>query len=108
MAAAQRPDAVAAVVSRGGRPDLAKSHLSAVRAPTLLIVGGEDEQAIGMNRQALAKLTSVKELALIPDASHLFPEPGALEEMAQLACSWFTRYLPATAPAQEPLYGHYA
>lgn len=94
MAAARKPDVVAAIVSRGGRPDLAGGALAEVRAPTLLIVGGNDEPVIEMNRQALVKLGSEdKNLLIIPGATHLFSEPGALEEVAKAASEWFTRYL---------------
>jgi pimeloyl-ACP methyl ester carboxylesterase len=100
VAAARRPGAVGAVVSRGGQPDLARDNLPAVTAPTLLIVGGDDEQILGLNRQALALLRCPKEFVVIPGATHLFPEPGALEEVARLATRWFQRHLgavPATS-----------
>jgi putative phosphoribosyl transferase len=93
IAAAQRPDDVAAVVSRGGRPDLAMDHLELVRAPTLLIVGSNDTQVIELNRQAFLKLRCGKEMAIVPGASHLFEEPGALERVSQLAAEWFELYL---------------
>jgi dienelactone hydrolase len=94
MAAARRPDVVTTIVSRGGRPDLANAALAQVRAPTLLIVGGNDEPVIELNRQALAKLASEdKNLLIIPGATHLFSEPGALEEVAKVAGEWFSRYL---------------
>lgn len=94
--AAAMPEAIRAVVSRGGRPDLA-SHaaLRKVRAPTLLIVGGDDTEVIGMNEQAYAALGCVKHLAIVPGATHLFEEPGTLEEVARLAAEWFTRHLGA-------------
>jgi len=92
VAAADRPD-TAAVVSRGGRPDLAADRLGDVRAPTLLIVGGEDREVLQMNREALALLRCEKELAVIPGAGHLFEEPGALDEVARVAGDWFTRYM---------------
>ena len=96
VAAAKLPDAVSAVVSRGGRPDLAEDALDAVRAPTLLIVGGDDEPVIGMNREAMARLRhAVKELVIIPGATHLFEEPGKLEEVARIAADWFARHLAA-------------
>lgn len=95
VAAAERPDVVRAIVSRGGRPDLAGAALERVRAPTLLIVGGEDHPVIELNREAYARLRTVKELTIIPGATHLFEEPGALEEVARLAAAWFTRYLTA-------------
>lgn len=93
VAAAEREDAVAAVVSRGGRPDLAGSALARVRAPTLLIVGGADTQVLELNRRALELLHSEKELVIVPGATHLFEEPGALDEVARLAAEWFSRYL---------------
>ncbi len=93
VAAAERPEAAGAVVSRGGRPDLAGDELSRVRAPTLLIVGGNDVPVIGMNREALAQLRAEKKLEIVPGATHLFEEPGALEEVARLAAGWFVRYL---------------
>jgi pimeloyl-ACP methyl ester carboxylesterase len=93
IAAAERPDAVGAVVSRGGRPDLADGALEHVVAPTLLIVGGRDDVVIELNRQALARLGGVKRLAIVPGATHLFEEPGALEEVSRLAVDWFTTYL---------------
>ncbi len=94
VAAARRPDRVAAVVSRGGRPDLAGAALAEVRAPTLLIVGGDDEPVIGLNEKALARLAApVKKLEIVPGATHLFEEPGKLEEVARLAADWFRRYL---------------
>jgi putative phosphoribosyl transferase len=84
---------VAAVVSRGGRPDLAGDDaLRAVEAPTLLIVGGADEPVIALNRQAYAELGCVKRLVIVPGATHLFEEPGTLEEVARLAADWFTTY----------------
>jgi putative phosphoribosyl transferase len=93
VAAAERPEAVGAVVSRGGRPDLAGPALRRVQAPTLLIVGGEDHQVLELNRRAMAEMRCEVELAIIPGATHLFEEPGALEEVANLALSWFTRHL---------------
>jgi putative phosphoribosyl transferase len=93
VAAAERPGIVGAVVSRGGRPDLAGPALAHVRAPTLLIVGGQDVPVIELNRQAPAALRSEKQLVIIPGATHLFEEPGALEQVAQLAREWFERYL---------------
>jgi putative phosphoribosyl transferase len=93
VAAAEFPDTVSAVVSRGGRPDLAENALGSVRAPTLLIVGGNDEPVIEMNRDALAKLSCAdKRLVVIPGATHLFEEPGALEEVARFAAEWFGRH----------------
>lgn len=93
QAAAREPDAVSAVVSRGGRPDLAGPYLSRVIAPTLLLVGGEDGPVIGMNEEALGQLTCQKRLIIIPGATHLFEEPGTLEQVAQEALNWFRRYL---------------
>ena len=100
VAAAERPAEVAAVVSRGGRPDLAGAALPRVQAPTLLIVGGRDEPVIEMNREALARLRCEKRLEIVPGATHLFEEPGALEEVARLAGAWFARHLAGgTVPA---------
>lgn len=94
VAAARLPDVVGAVVSRGGRPDLAGDWLRSVRAPTLLLVGGEDVPVIGMNKEALTRLDApVKKLLIVPGATHLFEEAGKLEEVARLAADWFTRYL---------------
>lgn len=93
VAAALRPDLVHAVVSRGGRPDLARDSLPLVVAPTLLIVGGRDEEVIELNRQAIARMRCPTELVVIPGATHLFPEPGALEEVARLAEGWFVERL---------------
>jgi len=95
VAAAARPDDVAAVVSRGGRPDLAASALPRVRAPTLLIVGGEDPVVLELNRHALELLQTEKRLVIVPGASHLFEEPGALDDVARLAADWFSRHLSA-------------
>jgi putative phosphoribosyl transferase len=93
VAAAERPKMVRAVVSRGGRPDLAGPALAHVEAPTLLIVGGNDLLVIELNRTALAQLRSEKRLVIVPGATHLFEEPGALDEVARLAREWFERYL---------------
>jgi putative phosphoribosyl transferase len=93
VAAAERPEVVRAVVSRGGRPDLAAGALGRVRAPTLLLVGGADRPVIGLNEQALEQLTVEKQLLLVPGATHLFEEPGALDEVARLAADWFRRHL---------------
>jgi putative phosphoribosyl transferase len=93
VAAAERPHLVRAVVSRGGRPDLAGQAIAAVAAPTLLLVGGADDVVLELNRRALAALRCAKELVVIPGATHLFEEPGALEEVARLAARWFTRHL---------------
>ncbi len=98
IAAAQRPRAVVAVVSRGGRPDLAPDTvLARVQAPTLLIVGGADTQVLALNHAVLAKLRPGARLQIVPDASHLFEESGALERVAELAAAWFDRYLGAAA-----------
>ncbi len=93
VAAADRPD-VRAVVSRGGRPDLAGSALARVRAPCLFIVGGWDVEVLGLNEEALARLRGEKRLVVVPRATHLFEEPGAIERVAELAAGWFSRYLP--------------
>lgn len=93
VAAAELPDLVRAVVSRGGRPDLAGPSLAGVEAPTLLIVGGADKIVIDLNRRALAHLQCKKELQLIPGASHLFEEPGALKKVSELARDWFLMHL---------------
>jgi pimeloyl-ACP methyl ester carboxylesterase len=93
MAAAARPAAVATVVSRGGRPDLAGEFLRLVRQPTLLIVGERDDVVIDLNRRAMTKLSSPTRLAIVPGASHLFSEPGALEQVARLARDWFVEHL---------------
>jgi dienelactone hydrolase len=93
VAAAECPDAVGAVVSRGGRPDLAIPVLDRVKSPTLLIVGGLDHPVIDMNREALEHLRAEKKLEIVPGATHLFEETGTLEEVARLATLWFTRHL---------------
>ena len=93
VAAARDPAAVGAVVSRGGRPDLARDYLSAVQAPTLLIVGGNDDVVIELNEQALRLLHCPKQLVIVPGATHLFEEPGTLEEVSRLAKEWFVRFL---------------
>lgn len=93
QAAARMPESAAAVVSRGGRPDLAAPFLPDVLAPTLLIVGGEDGPVIRMNEEALALLTCPKKLVIVPGATHLFEEPGTLEQVADLALRWFRQYL---------------
>src|SRR5438270_7467704 len=98
VAAAHLPGVVGAVVSRGGRPDLAGRHLPDVQAATLLVVGGNDVPVIGLNRQALAQLGAHdKQLVIVPGATHLFEEPGTLDEVARLAADWFTRHL-SSAP----------
>jgi pimeloyl-ACP methyl ester carboxylesterase len=93
IGAAARPEIVRAVVSRGGRPDLAGAALPRVTAPTLLIVGGADEPVIEMNRDAMNRMTTHVELQIVPGATHLFEEPGALDQVAHLAAQWFTKYL---------------
>jgi pimeloyl-ACP methyl ester carboxylesterase len=93
VAAAARPEDVGAVVSRGGRPDLAGPALPRVRAPTLLIVGGADPVVLELNEQAFELLQTEKQLVVIPGATHLFEEPGALQEVARLAADWFTKHL---------------
>jgi dienelactone hydrolase len=99
IAAAHNPDVVRAIVSRGGRPDLAgRQVLDAVRAPTLLIVGGSDTPVIEYNRDAYRQLQGVKELTIVSGATHLFEEPGALEEVTRLARAWYRRYLGPTSP----------
>lgn len=104
MAAAQRTESVAAVVSRGGRPDLAGDWLLRVAAPTLLIVGGRDEVVIPLNRQALARLRCDAALEVVPGATHLFEEAGTLEKAADLARRWFVRHLPRHL-AHNPIAG---
>lgn len=93
VAAAQRPLVIRAVVSRGGRPDLAGASLERVHAPTLLIVGGHDVQVINLNREALRRLHCTKQLEIVPHATHLFEEPGALEQVAALARQWFATHM---------------
>jgi putative phosphoribosyl transferase len=93
VAAAERPEAVGAVVSRGGRPDLAGSALPRVQAPTLLVVGGADEVVLDLNRQALEQLRCEARLEVVPGATHLFEEPGTLERVADLAGAWFSSHL---------------
>lgn len=93
VAAAERPDRVAAVVSRGGRPDLAGDALSSVRAPTLLIVGGADEPVIELNRVAMARMRAPVRLEIVPGATHLFEEPGTLEQVSLLALQWCRQHL---------------
>lgn len=93
VAAAELPDRIGAVVSRGGRPDLAGGALDAVRSPTLLIVGGADHPVIDLNARALAKLRCVKKMEIVPGATHLFEEPGTLEQVIALAQAWFLEHL---------------
>ena len=99
-AAAARPFVVRAVVSRGGRPDLASDHLAAVRAPTLLVVGGDDVDVLALNRVALASLGGPRRLAIVPGATHLFEEPGTLTQASQLAVAWFQEHLIAPVSAR--------
>jgi putative phosphoribosyl transferase len=93
VAAARIPDRIAAVVSRGGRPDLAGAALPKVKAPTLLIAGGDDVPVIGMNKEAYDQMKALRKMEIVPGASHLFEEPGALEIVARLATDWFRKYL---------------
>lgn len=107
VAAAARPEVIRAVVSRGGRPDLAGAALPQVKAPTLLIVGGADLQVLELNRAAATRLGGVHALEVVPGATHLFEEPGTLEEVARLARDWFTRWAttspaPDTTPTADP------
>lgn len=101
LAAASRDKEIAAVVSRGGRPDLAGAALADVRAPTLLIVGSLDTQVIELNRQAMAQLNCKKELAIVPGATHLFEEPGTLDQVLQLAAGWFVQHCAAGPSGKE-------
>jgi dienelactone hydrolase len=98
VAAAERPHTVRAVVSRGGRPDLAGDALPRVLAPTLLIVGGADDVVIELNRQAMRRLRAPASLEIVPGATHLFEEPGTLEEVSRLALSWCRRHLGRSRP----------
>jgi pimeloyl-ACP methyl ester carboxylesterase len=98
-AAARRPELIAAVVSRGGRPDLAADALASVLAPTLLIVGELDAVVIELNRRAMAQLSCPTRLEIVPGATHLFEEPGTLDQVVSLATAWFTQYL-GTGPGQ--------
>jgi putative phosphoribosyl transferase len=93
IAAAILPEQVKAIVSRGGRPDLAGQHLPNVKAPTLLIVGGDDTQVIELNKQASQQMKTEKKIVVVPGATHLFEEPGKLEEVARLAISWFSKHI---------------
>lgn len=94
--AAEQPERVAAVVSRGGRPDLAAEHLARVQAPTLLIVGGDDSEVLALNRQAQRQMLCTRQLEIVAGATHLFEEPGALERVAELAARWFVEHLSPT------------
>lgn len=98
VAAARRPDDVAAVVSRGGRPDLAGDELGRVRAPTLLLVGGRDVEVLTLNERAAARLAGPHHVEVVPGAGHLFAEPGALDTVSELAGDWFTRHVSRTGP----------
>jgi dienelactone hydrolase len=98
VAAAGRPGRIAAVVSRGGRPDLAGDALAEVTAPVLLVVGGHDEHVLDLNRQAARRLPAVHRIHVVPGATHLFPEPGALEEVTRAAAGWFGEHLAAAGP----------
>jgi len=102
VAAARMPDRVGAVVSRGGRPDLAGAALPKVKAPILLIVGARDEVVIDLNQRAMSQMTAPVKLEVIPRATHLFEEPGTLDEVARLAREWFARHLPAFARGSKP------
>jgi putative phosphoribosyl transferase len=93
IAAAKLHEEVDAVVSRGGRPDLAEAYLNQVKAPTLLLVGGDDPVVLEMNKRALQKIRGEKKLEVVFGATHLFEEPGAMEQVSKLAINWFTRYL---------------
>jgi putative phosphoribosyl transferase len=102
VAAASRPESVAAVVSRGGRPDLAGDALPRVEAPTLLIVGGDDLEVLELNREAYDRLSCEKKLEIVPRASHLFEEPGTLEAVARLAGDWFVKHLGPAGRQKDP------
>jgi len=106
-AAAARPDDVFAIVSRGGRPDLAGAALREVIAPTLLIVGGDDIPVIAMNRDAMARMHAEVSLEIIPGATHLFEEPGALERVAVLAAGWFEQHLRSESPSTADTSRHH-
>jgi pimeloyl-ACP methyl ester carboxylesterase len=99
IAAAVMPERIAAVVSRGGRPDMGENALDVVKAPTLLIVGSQDGVVLGLNRKALERLHCVNELHVVPGATHLFEEEGAIEEVARAAADWFVRHMQVAAPA---------
>ena len=107
IAAAERPETMSAVFSRGGRPDLAGPALVRVEAPTLLIVGGDDEVVIGMNRDAMRQMHAYVQLEIIPGATHLFQEPGALEQVERLAASWFGQVLAPRWCGASALTGSY-
>ena len=99
IAAAERPERVSAVVSRGGRPDLATEALPRVLAPTLLIVGGADEVVIELNEEAMRQMGVQPRLSIVPGATHLFEEPGAMDEVSRLARDWFTEHLKGRVPS---------
>jgi dienelactone hydrolase len=103
IAAAERPEAVRAVISRGGRPDLAGDALPQVQAPTLLIVGGADRMVIDLNGQAMRRMRAPVSLEIVPGASHLFEEPGALEKVSRLALAWCQRWLAAPFDGTAPV-----
>jgi putative phosphoribosyl transferase len=105
VAAAERPEPIGAIVSRGGRPDMALDVLGRVRAPTLLIVGERDRAVLAMNEEAFRALQVEKELAIVPGATHLFEEPGTLEEVARLAAGWFVRHLTPQPPHHDAQTG---
>jgi dienelactone hydrolase len=102
IAAAERADVVQAVISRGGRPDLAGDALGRVAAPTLLIVGEEDHEVIALNRAAMGRMHAPVQLAIVPGATHLFEEPGALAAVSQLALEWCRRHLPSAGRRERP------
>lgn len=106
IAAAKLPERIRAVVSRGGRPDLAGDYLPRVKAPTLLIVGGDDVEVLQLNREALEQLCSEKKLAVVPGATHLFEEPGKLEQVAKLAIDWFSKHLSWTSRQHQSFEMH--
>ena len=101
ITAAAMPDQVSAVVSRGGRPDLAKEALSKVQAPTLLIVGSRDRVVINLNEKAVKQMKCIRELKIIPGATHLFEEPGTMEQVADAAAGWFSTYLQSSQQEQK-------
>lgn len=98
VAASVLPEHIKAIVSRGGRPDLASDYLELVKAPTLLIVGGHDQQVIALNSEALLKIHAEKSIQILEGATHLFEEPGMLEEVARLSANWFRKYLTGKIP----------
>lgn len=105
FAAARRPHRVKAVVSRGGRPDLAESVLSLVEAPTVLIVGENDPDVLALNQRALSQMRGERMLEIVPGATHLFEEPGALEAVAAIAREWFVKYLGGVGSSNSPRFG---